>query len=403
MKILIVAGWIYPDVEGGSFRVIYELGKGLASLGNEVWVLSRKLSPGALSEETIAGMHILRYPSPEHGLPFYLLTAARTRNLVNRLHRTEQFDVINCHHLVPALGTYLIQYPNPIYILNLHALYFLERMDRLQHEEKFYSSYDPVSRFIKLFESVLLKKSSLIIAHSNFTKELIRKYFPSQLSKVVTIPPGVDISEFRFVGNKNIPRQKLGLPLEKPVLLTVRRLEYRMGLENLIKAMRDVVRKIPEVQLLITGKGNLRSRLDALIRQYKLEKCIKLTGFVPAGELPAYYQAADIFVIPTRALEGFGMVTLEAMACGTPVLGTPVGGTKEILGDFEPSLLFRNTTPEAIAEKLILFLENKNSLQELGRRSRKYVETNYTWEKTCMAYQELLKDTVLEKSRGAAY
>src|SRR5207249_11052699 len=80
-------------------------------------------------------------------------------------------------------------------------------------------------------------------------------------------------------------------------------------------------------------------------------------GFIPDETLPSYYHAADVFVLPTRELEGFGLVTVEALACGTPVLGTPVGATPEVLSGLDASLVFRGISAEIMAEDLLRFLE----------------------------------------------
>ena len=94
---------------------------------------------------------------------------------------------------------------------------------------------------------------------------------------------------------------------------------------------------------LLVEAAVLKEELVQLSRRLKIEGNIKFAGFIPEQDLPDYYRAADAFILPTLELEGFGLVTLEALACGTPVLGTPIGGTKEILGMFDPSYLFKDT------------------------------------------------------------
>jgi glycosyltransferase involved in cell wall biosynthesis len=106
---------------------------------------------------------------------------------------------------------------------------------------------------------------------------------------------------------------------------------------------------------------------------------------------------ADFFVLPTCELEGFGLVTLEAMASGLPVLGTPIGGTKEILGKFDSNFLFKDTTPECMAT---LILQNYNKIKErpedwikISNRCRRFVETYYSWEKNIDAMEALFNRT----------
>jgi len=157
-----------------------------------------------------------------------------------------------------------------------------------------------------------------------------------------------------------------------------------MGLENLICAMKEIVPAAKGIVLVIGGEGELKPKLSQLISDLKLGGAVILKGFIPEAELPSYYQAADYFILPTRCLEGFGLVTVEAMACGTPVIGTPVGGTKEILMKFDPTFLFEDTKAASmtklILEKIRYYIEYPDDYQELSRRCRAFVEKNYSWE-----------------------
>ena len=127
-----------------------------------------------------------------------------------------------------------------------------------------------------------------------------------------------------------------------------------------------------------------------------VENHVKFTGFVPEDELPDYYRMADLFILPTRELEGFGLVTLEAMACGVPVLGTPVGGTQEILGKFDPNFLFKDITADSMADLIAdnyrIIKDNPGKWAEISRRCRKFVEDHYSWDKNIDALETLFKD-----------
>src|SRR5207245_6499995 len=116
---------------------------------------------------------------------------------------------------------------------------------------------------------------------------------------------------------------------------------------------------------------------------------VRFLGFVPEADLPLYYQAADCFVLPTRELEGFGLVTVEALACGTPVLGTPIGATPELLDPLDPGLVFDATTPEAIGERLVEFLNrlehDPGAVARLRQAARAHAERHYGWDRTVEA------------------
>jgi len=169
-----------------------------------------------------------------------------------------------------------------------------------------------------------------------------------------------------------------------------------MGLDSLIRAMRDVVRDCRDVLLVIGGEGPLREELLSLVAEMNLEKHVSLVGFIPEGDLPDYYRMADIFVLPTLELEGFGLVTLEAMASAVPVLGTPVGGTVEILRRFDPACLFADTKPGSMAvliiEKYRAFKNQPALYRDMSIRCRSFVEDNYSWENNINRMEGIIRD-----------
>jgi glycosyltransferase involved in cell wall biosynthesis len=171
-----------------------------------------------------------------------------------------------------------------------------------------------------------------------------------------------------------------------------------MGLENLIEALSEVIKIAPDVYMVIGGDGPFRKELEVKSVTLGVKDFIRFEGFIPEEILPDYYRMADLFVLPTKELEGFGLVTLEAMASGVPVLGTPVGGTKEILGKFDPSFIFKDTTPDSIAELIIekyhIIKEDPEKWSEISTSCRRYVEENYSWEKHVDALERLLKKTL---------
>lgn len=251
-------------------------------------------------------------------------------------------------------------------------------------------------------EGACLRRATRIHVLSNFSAHQLWKLYRIPADRIVKIPGGVDTERFRPASDRNAVRQALGLPACRPVLFTVRNLEARMGLDILIRAMVVLRRHIPKVLLLIGGAGSLRGQLEALIDSLDLRSHVRLLGFVAETELPLYYQAADVFVLPSRELEGFGLVTVEALACGTPVLGTPVGATPEILLPLNPHLVFRDTTPEAMAEGIgrALVAEGGDAVVDQHSRQacRRHAETHYAWEQSLTELEETLRG--LAERRG---
>jgi glycosyltransferase involved in cell wall biosynthesis len=152
-----------------------------------------------------------------------------------------------------------------------------------------------------------------------------------------------------------------------------------MGVDLLIEAMAAVRARDHTATLVIGGDGPLAPALRAQARRLGLDGAVRFVGFVPEADLAAYYGAADASVVPTRALEGFGLVTLESLACGTPVIGTPVGATPEVLGALDPALLAEAPTSEALA-RAILALLARTDRDALAARCRAHTE-GYGWDR----------------------
>jgi glycosyltransferase involved in cell wall biosynthesis len=191
-------------------------------------------------------------------------------------------------------------------------------------------------------------------------------------------------------------KTQFSLPKGKTHLFTVRNLEPRMGLDNLLKCMAHLKKQKVEVHLTLGGEGVERKKLEQLIAELKLKKDVNLSGFIPQDLLPKYYAAADFFILPTRYLEGFGLVTPESMACGTPVLGTPVGATKEILSVFDSKFLFENSTPEAMARGIRLavqcYVKDKKAYEKRRGRCREFAKKHYSWERHVNQLTSIIND-----------
>ena len=153
---------------------------------------------------------------------------------------------------------------------------------------------------------------------------------------------------------------------------------------------------MPDILLIIGGKGPLKDDLVKSIHEMGIEGHIKFAGFISEADLHDYYRAADVFILPTLELEGFGLVTLESLASGTPVLGTPVGGTKEILEKFNSQYLFKDTRSESIAALILetcrQFKADSSLWQNVSYQCRTFVEKNYSWEKSIDVTEKIFRE-----------
>jgi glycosyltransferase involved in cell wall biosynthesis len=201
---------------------------------------------------------------------------------------------------------------------------------------------------------------------------------------------GVDIERFHPAQDERAVRSELGLTTDGILLLTVRRLSARMGLENLVRAMALVAKERTDVVLLIGGRGELRERLEWLIGDLSLQN-VRLLGFIDDGALAQYYQASDLFVLPTETMEGYGLITVEALACGLPVVGTNTGATPEILQEVLPDFIADGAAPEELARAILRCLPLLNGVD---RASLRRFSEDRSWAKVADRVEGVFQDLV---------
>jgi glycosyltransferase involved in cell wall biosynthesis len=402
LKILFIADVSIKDVIGGAERVLYEQSIRLAQRGHLVHIVSRKLPLHKKDHENISGVSEWRYENNfANPFKFLISTIKNAKLLFEKLHNKYHFDCINFHQPFSALGViHSNSSLNVPKIYTCHSLSFEEYISRNGNRHRLFSKFTNLlqSRGRQKIEKNILNKSDEIVVLSRFTKEKIKNIYKIKKDKIRMIPGGVDLKKFMPTSNKEKIRKRLNIPNNKIILFTVRNLVQRMGLENLIIAVNDLIKRNADIYLIIGGEGKLKNGLIALSRSFGIENHIHFVGFISEDKLPAYYQMADIFILPTKELEGFGLVTLEAMASGLPVLGTPVGGTNEILGNFDLSFLFKAIDPNSMAqlimEKYELIKHNPQKWEQISRQCRNFVERNYSWEKNVDALEDLFKKAV---------
>ncbi|MBN6746157.1 glycosyltransferase family 4 protein, partial [Acidithiobacillus sp. MC2.1] len=186
-----------------------------------------------------------------------------------------------------------------------------------------------------------------------------------------------------------------GWPQDRPIVFAVRRLVRRMGLEDLIEAMVEVRRRVPDVLLLIGGRGPLQGELTARIEHLGLTDHVRLLGYLSDEALLLAYRAADITVVPTVALEGFGLIAAESLAAGTPTLVTPVGGLPEVVRDLSANLVLPSTGPRALTEGLSAALRGDMALPDTDA-CRAFARERYDWPNIAIqvraVYEEALQN-----------
>jgi glycosyltransferase involved in cell wall biosynthesis len=388
----------YPDEVGGAWGLTYQVNKRLVAGGQQVHLITCKPSESLPDDEEIDGVFFHRISVKDSKIVISLWRAVRRK--VNHILKSERIDLVHIHN--PLVGFLAILHPllwKVPKVCHFHSSWYdEEKINQIGTEaSKVPWRLQIQLQLIRLMEWTVYAVSRNILFLSEYSKNRFLEYYPFTPPKLCVIPGGVDIEEFKPPNSKeevNSTREKLKLSVEIPLLLTVRRLEQRMGLENLIRAAGILHRQSPNLkfQMVFTGKGSLKDRLEQLILEQEVSHCVQLVGLVPREMLPLYFCCADLFVLPTLAIEGFGLVTAEAMASGLPVMGTPVGATVEILKQVDERLLFLNTSPEALAEGIETFLKAPLNFQEMRSKCQNLAQTQYSWETVVKKiHQEFIK------------
>jgi glycosyltransferase involved in cell wall biosynthesis/SAM-dependent methyltransferase len=375
---------------GGGERMLWEQARRLAERGHDVRLVSRadRDAAAAVSIER-ERVRIRQFRADRRSIARFIQSSIfEARRAVTDALSRETADVLHVHQPLAGYGALASRAGGRL--PSLYSFYSpapLEYRSRQGMTARHRAGLVGATGAAVLWalERACLKRAGLVHVLSDFSAEQLWKLYAVPRERLVRIRGAAATDRFTPAPDRAATRSTLGLPADRPLLLTVRNLEARMGLDTLLEAMSRLRVSCPRALLLIGGAGSLRGALEAQSQALGLGGHVKFLGFVPDADLPRYYQAADLFVLPTRELEGFGLVTVEALACGTPVLGTPVGATPEILRALCPSLVFRDTAPEAMAEDLERFLAGKerdpDAYTRLRAACRGHVERYYTWER----------------------
>jgi len=399
-NILLVSDYPIAEVMGGAVRVLYEQSTCLAERGHFVNILTREENFNK-GYSKINSVKEWKYKTDSSNpLSFLISTLLNSRKLFEFVTERYSFDHIIFYQPFSAYGVLRSKKCNNVNkIYSCFSFSFEEFRSRNDKPHGIIKkiTFELESLIRKKWEAKVLNKSENVIALSQFTEDKLRDVYSIPKEKIRLIPGGVDLNRFRPLKEKLAIRKQLKVPTGKIVLFCVRNLVQRMGLENLINALKIVIKNAPDIYLIIGGEGSLKDELISLTRNLDVKEYIKFVGFIPDEQLPDYYGMADLFVLPTKELEGFGLVTLEAMASGLPVVGTPVGGTKEILGNFDPSFLFKGTDSNSIAELILknylLIKQNPEKWKQISYQCRNFVEGNYSWGKNIDSLEELFEKT----------
>jgi glycosyltransferase involved in cell wall biosynthesis len=224
-------------------------------------------------------------------------------------------------------------------------------------------------RFTRMTSKPILQNADAVLALTEDMKQKMREICDRDIS---VVPNGIELERFEA----SLGERKEG---NTKTIIFVGRLHPVKGVQYLIESMAIVHQKMPDAKLVIVGDGPERSRLEGLAEKLNLNSCIRFEGKVPQENIPQLMHQADVFALSSLS-ESFGIVNLEAMAAGLPIVATKVGGIPDIVEEGVNGYLVNAKNPEEIAERLMILLGNDKIREEMVAKNREKAKL-YTWDK----------------------
>jgi len=382
---------------GGQIVFVIELSKALAKLGYKVDILTRQFEDFEQSEQLNEDVRIVRMPCggrefvPKEYLVKYL------PELIDGFieyckHNNLRYEFIDSHYWDAGfVGIRLATVFNIPHAFTPHSLGIWKEMNMRQsltregikiNETDFEAEYNFKQR--NTTEKAIMESASQVIATTPEQKNIVYERYGIPEGKIAIIPPGFFPEKYCKMGENDLrkAREKYSLPVR--FALTVGRIASNKGYDLLIKAFKYVVQEVPDVKLVFAIGSDEPSDVEKREELSQLAESVGLADNVPLfghiKELEAFYNAAEILVMPST-YEPFGMVAIEAMACGTPAVVTSLGGLKDFLVDGEDALFANPLDSQALAETIVKLLKDKGLQKEISRKGYEKAHSTFTWEK----------------------
>lgn len=368
-SILFARNLFLPDDLGGN-RYPYETMRRLGARGHSVTVVTPRLHG---SFPALPGVRYRLYPvqRPHPAVSHFTNLLGATL----ALRRVEQHDVAisGSYDAALALGWARVVPRTPLVFL-FHSEFYSEWVQSRAAVRQL------LHRYMAAAERRVFRLSARIVAVSEFSARQIRSRAPTAADKVRILPTGVEVDFFHPPTTRAQARVEVGLEGDDPLVLGVGRLAGVKQFDRLITAFTVAAARGLKAHLVIAGGGPERGRLEQLIATYGMGDRIQLAGYCDPPRLRSFMQAADLQVC-TSAFENLSLAILEGMACGTPVLGTPGGGTPELVGAIDPALILADDHAHTLADALPSWLADRDRLVRLGQHARQVAVERYDWER----------------------
>lgn len=365
--------WEYPPVVvGGLSRHVFELSRHLALEGHSVTVYTRG-HPDAPPDETLDGVRIARadgFPPPVPIEDLVPWTLAFNIALISRAMPDlveDPPDILHAHDWLVAYGGVVLK--------GVCSLPLVATIHATEHGRHGGRLPGPTQRLVHSVERWLVSEAERVITCSAFMRDEVVGALGADEERLDLIPNQVDLAPF----SPPAPSLRPELwPGERPLILFAGRLEYEKGVQTALDALPEIERRVPGVGLIIAGDGTYRRSLEARAASLGLDGQVRFEGFVDESRLRALYRSADLTIVPSL-YEPFGLVTLEAMASGTPLVVAEVGGLREIVQHGVTGLRFRPGDARGLARAATKVLRDPALGARLAREARSALAARGSW------------------------
>lgn len=363
MNYLCAVDSYFPDYPGGAARVALDIALLMREYGHQVTMICKAENCKGDTSTTTSpeGIRILRYKQPKLNnlSPFYTLNQIKTvQKAVRKLLPNINWDIVHIHSLFTGAGVMGALGDDPCYLCTVHSPVVAEQQANWAHQGFIGKAKLLFGlRILRRLENKILHKASAIHALSKFTRSQIQ-YFHGLADKTTIIPHWIQ-PQYTRTKTKAEARALLGWPRNTPILFTVRNHIPRTGLDIAIDAVAPLAIQ-KHCIFVVTGDGPMRTMLQQRARNAGAGPSqIVFTGHLSDEELMLSYQAADLFVLPTMELECFGLIILEALAMGCPIVATNVEAIPELLEPILPEFIVPANNVTALRTKLQDYLEGR--------------------------------------------
>ena len=383
MKSLLISK-VFPPETGGSGRWFWEIYR---RLPKEEYAIIAGDHPNAADFDQSHDLQLHRIPLtfPDWGY-FSWNGYQQYKSAVKEITNCLPLSEFNCIHAGSLL-------PDG-WVARLLAKKFQLPLIVYMHGEE--TCYANSSRQLRWMSERILKDADCVVANSFNTERILRENWSLPADKINVLHPGVDCEQLVPAQRDDQIRDRYGWKGRK-VILTVGRLQERKGQDILIQALPTLVRSFPEVIYAIVGDGADFERLNHLVQELSLQEYIQFFRDFNDEQIRDCYQQCDLFVLPNRQvgedIEGFGMVLLEAQACGKGVIAGNSGGTSETMKVGETGHLVDCDTPDALCELIVSSLQDEETLKAMGQQGRDWVLEKFDWHKLSLEAKSLFEQT----------